>query len=162
LYATNEENMLDWKGNMITKKDRVQVILSEVAKDTALAASVQISSVENCAIDTVLQRSHSASEEKILPCWKHIPGAADELSSVLAAVSPILNDETLYEMLQNRADLGRFQMSMALQMRLQTCILHPHPIPKVTATPAQSVMVRLLTAYSLKLHEAKSTLMKSC
>jgi hypothetical protein len=64
--------MLDWEGNKITKKDRVQVLLSEVAEDTALAASVQISSVENCAIDTVLQRSHSASEEKVQPCWKHI------------------------------------------------------------------------------------------
>jgi hypothetical protein len=35
------------------------------------------------------------------------------VSSVLAAVSPILNDETIYEMLQNRADLGRFQMSIS-------------------------------------------------
>jgi hypothetical protein len=112
LYTTNEENMLDWEGNMVTKKDQVQVLLLEVAKDTALAASVQISSVKNCAIDTILQRSHSASEEKVQPCWKHIPRAADEASSVLAAVSPILNDETPYEMLQNRADLGRFQMSI--------------------------------------------------
>ncbi len=30
----------------------------------------------------------------------------------MAAVSPILNDETLYEMLKDRADLGRFQMSI--------------------------------------------------
>jgi hypothetical protein len=87
-YATNEENMLDWEGNMITKKDRVQVLLSEVAGDTALAVSVQISSVENCAIDTVLQRSHRASEEKVPPCWKHIPRAADEVSSILAARCP--------------------------------------------------------------------------
>jgi GTP1/Obg family GTP-binding protein len=39
--------MLDWEGNMVTKKDQVQVLLSEVAEDTALAASVQISNVEN-------------------------------------------------------------------------------------------------------------------
>jgi hypothetical protein len=111
-YATNEENMIDWEGNMVTKKDRVQVLLSEVAKDTALAASVKISSVENCAIDKVLQRSQSASEEEVRPCWQHIPHEADEVSSILAAVSPILNDETLYEMLKDRADLGRFQMSI--------------------------------------------------
>jgi hypothetical protein len=111
-YATNEENMLDWEGNMVTKKDRVQVLLLEVAKDTAVAASVQISSVENCAIYSVLQRSHSASEEKVQPCWQHIPRAVDEVSSVLEAVSQILNDETLYELLQDRADLGRFQMSI--------------------------------------------------
>jgi hypothetical protein len=34
------------------------------------------------------------------------------VSSVLVAVSPILNDETLYDMLHKRADLGRFQMSI--------------------------------------------------
>jgi hypothetical protein len=97
---------------MVTKKDPVQVLLSEVAKDTALAASVKISSVENCAIDTVLQRSLDASEEEVKPCWQHIPREADEVSSIWAAVSPILNDETLYEMLKDRADLGRFQVSI--------------------------------------------------
>jgi hypothetical protein len=111
-YATNEENMLDWEGNIITKKDRVQVLLSEIPEDTAVAASVQISSVENCAIDSVLQRSDRASEEKVQPCWQHIPRAADEVSSVLAAVSPIFTDETLYELMQDRAELGRFQMSI--------------------------------------------------
>jgi hypothetical protein len=71
-FATNEDNMLDWEGNMITKKDRVQVLLLEVAEDTALAASMQILSVEHCAIDTVLQRSHTASEEEVKPSWQHI------------------------------------------------------------------------------------------
>jgi hypothetical protein len=111
-YATNEENMLDWEGNMVTKKDRVQVLLSDIAEDTAVAASVQISSVENCLIDSVLQRSHSASEEKVQPCWQPIPRAIDQVSSILAAVSPTLNDETIYELLQERANLGRFQMSI--------------------------------------------------
>ncbi len=111
-YATNEENMLDWEGNMVTKKDRVQVLLADIAEDTAVAASVQISSVENSLIDSVLQRSHIASEEKVQPCWQPIPHAIDQVSSVLAAVSPTLNDETFYELLQERADLGRFQMSI--------------------------------------------------
>jgi hypothetical protein len=111
-YATNEDNMLDWEGNMIVKKDRRQVLLSDVPEDTALAASVQISSVENCVIDSVLQRSHSASEEKVQPCWQPIPRELDQVSSVLAEVSPTLNDETLYQLMQERADLGRFQMSI--------------------------------------------------
>ena len=97
---------------MITKKDRAQVLLLDVAKDTALAASVQISSVENGIIDSVLQRSHAASEEKLRPCWQHIPREHDKVLSVLAAVLPILNDQTLYELMQGRANLGRFQMSI--------------------------------------------------
>ncbi len=97
---------------MVTKKDRVQVMLSEIDEDTAVAASVQISSVENCAIDSILQRSqrsHNETEEKVQPCWQPIPRAVDEVSSVLAAVSPVLNDETLYELLKERADLGNFK-----------------------------------------------------
>jgi hypothetical protein len=111
-YATNEENMLDWEGNMTEKKDRVQILLSDIADDSATAASVQISSIENCAIDSVLQRRHKTSEEKIQPLWQPIPRAIDEVSSVLAGVSPILNDEMLYQRMQDRADLGRFQMSI--------------------------------------------------
>jgi hypothetical protein len=40
------------------------------------------------------------------------------VSSVLAAVSLIINDQTLYEMLQDRADLGRFQMSIGSTDRM--------------------------------------------
>jgi hypothetical protein len=50
---------------MVMKKNRVQVLLSEVPKDTSVAASVQISSIENFAIDSVLQMDQSASEEKV-------------------------------------------------------------------------------------------------
>ena len=51
-HVTNEENMLDWEGNMVTKKDRVQVLLTDIREDVALAASVlQVSSVETNAID---------------------------------------------------------------------------------------------------------------
>ena len=29
-YTTNKENMLDWEGNMVERKDRVQIVLSEI------------------------------------------------------------------------------------------------------------------------------------
>jgi hypothetical protein len=78
-YATNEENMLDWEGNMVMKKNRVQVLLSEVPEDIAVAASVQISSIKNFAIDSVLQMGQSPSEEKVQPRWQAIPREADEV-----------------------------------------------------------------------------------
>jgi hypothetical protein len=112
-YASNEENMLDWEGNMIKKQDRGQILLSEVHEDTALAASVQISSIESRMINNIFQRNDDVSpEEKVHPCWKPIPRAADEVSSVLAGISPILDDQALYERLQARLDLGRFQVSI--------------------------------------------------
>jgi hypothetical protein len=58
-------------------------------------------------------RTYVDSEEKVQPCWKAIPRAADEVSSVLASVlSPLLDDQALYERLQARSDLGKFQASI--------------------------------------------------
>ena len=111
-YAANEENMLDWEGNMVERKDRKRVLLSEVAEDTATTASAQVSAIENQAIDSVLQRSNQTAEEKVQPCWQPIPLEADEVVIALAAVSPTLDDQTLHALLQERADLGRFQMSI--------------------------------------------------
>ena len=92
--------MYDWEGNMIEKQDRTQIFLSDVHEDTALAASVQIASVKSNMIDVLLWRSDADFEEKVQPCWRPIPRAADEVSSVLASISPLLDDEALYERLQ--------------------------------------------------------------
>jgi hypothetical protein len=53
-HATNEENMLDWEGIMTRRKDRVQILLSDVQDDVAMAASAQISSTEAKVVDTIL------------------------------------------------------------------------------------------------------------
>jgi hypothetical protein len=39
-YAVNEENMLDWEGNMVERNHRTKILLSEVEDNEALAASV--------------------------------------------------------------------------------------------------------------------------
>jgi hypothetical protein len=110
-YAANEENMLDWEGNMIAKRDRSQILLSDVHDDTALAASVHILSIESNLIDDLLQRSDADTEEKVHPRWQPIPPEANEVSSVLAGITPLLDDQALYERLQARLDLGKFKAS---------------------------------------------------
>ena len=72
-----------------------------------MAASVQVSSAETKAIDTVFERCNDASEEEVHPCWKPIPRAANEVASVLAGVSPTLNDQVLYERLKENSNLGK-------------------------------------------------------
>ena len=111
-YAANEASMLDWEGNMIEKKHRTQILLSDIQEDAIMAASLQISSIESNVINELLVRSSNDSEEKVLPCWKQVPSEADEVSSVLAGISPILNDQHLYQRLQQRSDMGRFGMSI--------------------------------------------------
>ena len=111
-YATNEENMLDWEGNMIQRKDRVQILLSDIPEDVATAASMQVSSAEARAIDNVLDKNGITHDEKIHPIWIPIPRAADEISSILASISPTLDDQVLYGRMNERADLGKFKISI--------------------------------------------------
>jgi hypothetical protein len=77
-----------------------------------MAASAQVSSAEPKAIDTFLETSGAAYGEEAHPCWKPIPRAADEISSVLASVSPTIDDQVLYERLIEKAELGRFKASI--------------------------------------------------
>ena len=51
VHSTNEENMLDWEGNIIDKKDRVQVLLKEVPEDPKMLIAATISDMEAMAID---------------------------------------------------------------------------------------------------------------
>jgi hypothetical protein len=111
-YATNEENMLDWEGNMIERKDRVRILLSDIQEDVVTTASVQVSSAENKAIDTCLETSGASYDEETHPRWQPIPRAADEISSVLTGVSPTLDGQVLYGRLNEKADLGRFKASI--------------------------------------------------
>ena len=110
--ATNEENTLNWEGNMVTRKDRVQVLLSDMQEDVALAASVKVSSVETKAIDSAFNSEDIESDEEMHPRWKQIPRASDQVSSVLTKVSPVLNDQALFQRLSARADLGKFEASV--------------------------------------------------
>jgi hypothetical protein len=63
-YATNEENMLDWEGKMIQRKDRVQILLSDIQEDVAMAASIQVSSAEAKVIDNFLETSSATYDEE--------------------------------------------------------------------------------------------------
>jgi hypothetical protein len=48
----------------------------------------------------------------VKPRYDTVPRAADEISSVLVSVSPILDDMTLYQRLSARSELGKFQATI--------------------------------------------------
>ena len=96
-YALNEEGMIDWQGELVEKKDRRQILLSEVAQDDAMAASTGVSSVEASVIDAHLERRESATSEWVVQSYPEIPKACDQVASVLADVDPCLNDHMLYQ-----------------------------------------------------------------
>ena len=96
-YADNEENMLDWRGDMVEPKDRDRTILVEdLPDDERMISSATISLTENAAIDAV----SSAAD------------AVCKRAHISSLTSPILNPALLSEALSERAAAGRFAMSV--------------------------------------------------
>ena len=113
-YANNEEAMVDSDGNIRESKDRTkELILAEVDEDSAMAATLQVSSVVNNAIDEVLTNSLSTCiDDNTISMFHPIPWDADETSGTLTNISCIYSDQIFVERLEERAEMGRFQMSI--------------------------------------------------
>ena len=62
LYAANEDNIMDWEGNMVEKKHRTKILLSEVEDNKAMAASMPVSGIDSRAINIVLETSDFEEE----------------------------------------------------------------------------------------------------
>ena len=110
-YALNEDSMMDWEGEMVDRSQRQQILLTEV-QESCLTATTQVSSIEVNLVDRILERDESDDEEDVHPKYQRIPKEANEVSSVLVGISPVLDDCALYERMKQRAEIGRFQMSI--------------------------------------------------
>jgi hypothetical protein len=108
-YAMNEDSTLDWEGNIVERQHVAPVLLTEIEEDESMAISAVVSSAETRMIDHVLDAAN-ASEEKVERSYQPIPHAADEISSILAEVSPLLDDVALYGRLAARSVIGKFKV----------------------------------------------------
>jgi hypothetical protein len=85
VYAINEESMLDWEGNLKSKKDReYRIVVEDIPEDDVEMVSLVVSSAESAQIDEAM---------------------ADEMSIHYGSLSL---DEALYQ----RAWEGDFKMSI--------------------------------------------------
>ena len=84
-YAENEDNMMDWKGDLIEGKARPKIILSSIEEDDAMVSSAQISQAETEFMDNIFspELTHPS------PVYDEIPLATDEYSYNLANVSSV-------------------------------------------------------------------------
>eukprot|EP00957_Ditylum_brightwellii_P206731 15349703-Ditylum_brightwellii.AAC.1 len=53
-FASNEASMIDWQGDFVRRKEKTNVILSEVYASETMTLSCMIGSVEDRAIDSTL------------------------------------------------------------------------------------------------------------
>ena len=93
MYAKNEENMLDWEGNMIQRADTVKVLLGDIPEDILMSSLLQISSLELSTIDHSMCKPDTTI---VSPTYHPIPTEADKVASMLVNVSPIYNPHELY------------------------------------------------------------------
>ena len=103
-YVHNEENMLDWEGNMKEKKDWIQwrIVLDELKEDTRMVSSLFIREVESIAIlDTFLD------EEE--PMMTSSPYNDNVIAAMTAQISTTLHAGTLHEVMKDWAEEGIFQ-----------------------------------------------------
>ena len=54
-YAANEENMLDWQGNLVAQKKRQRITLSDIPENDNMLAAVQIGQVETKVVEDLLK-----------------------------------------------------------------------------------------------------------
>jgi hypothetical protein len=100
--------MTDWQGNISEPAQRPRILLEAVPEDTAMAASLCISSVETQRLDSLFDARRvigSATTSKPLP------HAIDD-NRHLHDVDPALVESTMASTLAERASLGKFCASI--------------------------------------------------
>ena len=76
VYASNEENIVDWEGNIKEKQDRVRIMLEDI-DETQPQSSACISALESSYIDSNMQdreplvRHQSQSYKEVSPIYDH-------------------------------------------------------------------------------------------
>ena len=97
--------MIDWEGNMVEPKDCQQILLSGVPVDEWYeASSVQVSNVENKQIDKKFEQL--TLNERVDAVDNGSPRECNKIAGLLVVISPTLHDQSLYECMSSRAELG--------------------------------------------------------
>ena len=111
-YAINESYMTDWQGELTETKYRKRVLLSEVSDDLDVSALLSISATEACYIHRSMEKQENEMDTSLPEGLELVPGAANEICSVLSAISPTLDDVGMLSSMMARATLGSMQMSL--------------------------------------------------
>ena len=126
VYARNEENMMDWEGNMVELKDRMQILLADIEEDTAvMIAAAQIGAAETkCINDHASSANTFAEVASTRPEFDKIPVELNEVAAVLGNISSVLDNVTLANSLSER---GRTRKILLLN-RFNECNRWKFPI----------------------------------
>ena len=103
VYACNEENMIDWEGNMIQPNHRTRIIVDELPDNDAMIASTRISATESKVIDDNIVTPDPTFDNCMIA-----DNTCDNVHAVLSSISIIYDPVQLYDKLLERRDIGTF------------------------------------------------------
>ena len=112
VYARNEENMLDWEGNMVEPKSRPRILLEDLPDfEAEHVASVSISAVESKAVDDIFS---AASVDCCDNYVDTVPGnrTCDSVYANLSTISSSLDPMLMVDLMTARREIGIFAMSI--------------------------------------------------
>ena len=102
--------MLDWKGDIVKRKDKNQILLKDVIGSIQHENKMEISPIERKAIEVIFNSVEDEKRESNI--FPDIPQQSDEVGSIMNNVNPILNDQTFLQRLIERAEIGTFCMNI--------------------------------------------------
>ena len=110
-YSWNEESMIDCEGKLIDNKDHQQLLLSEIEEYATIAVTTKICSRAMRAVENLIDAAHQ-DNGRPSPVLTTYPREVDQVSTVLASISPTLDYALLYESLRERSEMGKFKSSI--------------------------------------------------
>ena len=93
-YTDNEDNMMDWNGQMIEPKYRTRILSKDLPEDKLMISDTHISSLEMTRIDVVASAS-SAIGKDMYEVTPFFSGLDSVLSSIIPILDPVMLSNTL-------------------------------------------------------------------
>ena len=103
--------MLDSEGNLVVKKDLQNFLLSDIEEDATISVTRKIFSMEIQSVETFID-AENQDDGRPIPVSTPYPRKLDQVSTVLASISPTLDDALLYDSLIDRYEMGKFKSSI--------------------------------------------------
>ena len=132
VYAENEGNMVDWKGNIIEPKYRKRIILQEEKDSKEMHLSSVITTVEKLAVSKAINETNIFEINAVNRAFPSVPKECDQGNSVLNSICPTLNDDTLLQRIEEQADLGIFAMEVCSTIAHDENTVLDEPTEKLT------------------------------
>ena len=113
-YEQNEANMLDYRGEMLPREKRKQVLLRDVEVSSTLQPDVRLSAVEEEWINKSFETPEVEEEGDLIPKHMRVPHECDKVAGILSDINPNLVESHMVKRMHKRAEIGALASAIGL------------------------------------------------